>query len=195
MDRRGDRGHFGYAAFGRVFGQRLLEGDIAAVYRVRQFRLQEVAFEVYPHEERAEITYLIVILHLVDDRSVQHQIRYEEERRGKSALDTEVHPPVVAVGVLGVFRFIRSGHNRQLSPHGCGEGQQTNPEKQPSSSHNQFLFITFSSLPTSRISRFSLPVRNSRHARKPAGWILPAPVFRFPYSGGRCRRVHSPHRQ
>ena len=34
--------------------------------------LQEVAFEVYPHEERAEITYLIVILHLVDDSTVQH---------------------------------------------------------------------------------------------------------------------------
>lgn len=48
------------------------EGDVAAVYRVRQFRLQEVAFEVYPHEERAEITYLIVILHLVDDSTVQH---------------------------------------------------------------------------------------------------------------------------
>ena len=72
VDRRGDRGHFGYAAFGRVFGQRLLEGDVATVYRVRQFRLQEVAFEVYPHEERAEITYLIVILHLVDDSTVQH---------------------------------------------------------------------------------------------------------------------------
>ena len=74
MDGRGNRGHFGRTVFGRVFGQGLLEGDIAAVYRVRQFRLQEVALEVYPHKERAEIAYLVVVLHFVDDGAVKHQV-------------------------------------------------------------------------------------------------------------------------
>ena len=91
--------------------------------------MQKMAFEVYPHEKRTEITYLVVILYFVDDCAVKNQVGDKEERRGESSLDTEVHPSVVTVGMLGAFRFIRSGHDRQLTPHGCGESQQTKPEK------------------------------------------------------------------
>ncbi len=129
VDRRGNRGHFGSAAFRSIIRKRFLKGDVATVYRIGVLRLQEVAFEVYPHEKRAEITYLVVILYFVDDCAVKNQVGDKEKRRGESSLDTEVHPAVVAVDMLGTFRFIRSGYNRQLSPRECGEGQQTNPEK------------------------------------------------------------------
>jgi hypothetical protein len=91
--------------------------------------LQKMAFEVYPHEKRTEITYLVVILYFVDDCAVKNQVGDKEKRRGESSLDTEVHPAVVTVDMLGTFRLFCSGYNRQLSPRECGASQQVNSEK------------------------------------------------------------------
>ena len=49
---------------------RFFESNIAAVDIVGYFRLQEMTFKVDTHKDRAEIAYLVVILHLVYGDSV-----------------------------------------------------------------------------------------------------------------------------
>ena len=60
---------------------------VATVNVVGYFRLQEVAFKVDTHKNRTEITYLIVILHLVYGDTVQCKVDTRKRE--------EVKPPLI----------------------------------------------------------------------------------------------------
>ena len=84
--------------------------------------MQEVAVEVYPHEKGTEISYLVIVLHFVNGYSVDTELGYKEQGRGETAFETEIYRSFLAVP--GMLFVGSTGHNRSLSPHHGGEGQQ-----------------------------------------------------------------------
>ena len=84
--------------------------------------MQEVAVEVYPHEKGTEISYFVIVLHFVNGHSVDAELGYKEQGRGETAFETEIDRKNLKVS--GMLFVGSTGHNRSLSPHHGGEGQQ-----------------------------------------------------------------------
>ena len=75
---------------------------------IGHFRLNEMLLHVDAHKEGAEITYLVVILHLIDSYILNFQFRHHEHGRVESRLDTDIY-----FFVLGRSTFLRYSSGRQ----------------------------------------------------------------------------------
>ena len=109
-----------------------------------------MAVEVDAHEERGEVAYLVVVLHLLDALAVDAEVGHEEERGGEAALDAEVDRGVVGVPLVRAFLLLRLGqdvgglgHGGGLSP-GQGGGEQGCQQQEDRLSFHGVLFFVFS---------------------------------------------------
>ena len=68
-----------------------IESDLTFAYIIGHFRLNEMLLHVDAHKEGAEITYLVVILHLIDSYILNFQFRHHEHGRVESRLDTDIY--------------------------------------------------------------------------------------------------------
>ena len=67
-------------------------------------------FHIDAHEESAEITYLIVILHLIDSHILNFQFRHHEHGRVESSLNTDIY--FFCIGTVYFFCIIILADNR-----------------------------------------------------------------------------------
>ena len=82
----------------------LIESDLTFAYIIGHFRLNEMLLHVDAHKEGAEITYLVVILHLIDSYILNFQFRHHEHGRVESRLDTDIY--FFCIGAVHFFCVI-----------------------------------------------------------------------------------------
>lgn len=83
-----------------------------------------MAIEIDTHEKGAEISYLVVVLHFVYGDVVQHKVGDQKQRRGETALDSEVYRTVVRMLFDKRFFGFDVRHIGRLSLQYGGEAQK-----------------------------------------------------------------------
>ncbi len=140
-----------------------------------------MAVEVYPQEKGGEISYLIIILHIVDGYSVDAELG----TRNKEELKPPFKPTLTLVSsVSGILLPRSTGHKRSMSPIKAGMANRISPSRFVATpSLETFIALFFFSLLTIRICLSFLPAHNIHHAHRPRDSFPPVPVCRFLRSG------------